>query len=140
MLTWKLPRYLRHGLAMSAIVIISGIWYLLDAQLDARAPYFPFLLVIVAVVFWCGRAPAILGAFLSLGISLLFAAANGLFAADIVEDAAFIFNAGGVFVIADAATRCRKKLIESEQRAEDRSAEATRIAEELNLQIERAKV
>lgn len=138
MLTWKLPRYLRHGVAMSAIVIISGIWYLLDAQFDARAPYFPFLLVIVAVVFWCGRAPAILGAFLSLGISLWFAAANGLFAADIVEAAAFILSAGGVIVIADAATRSRQKLIESEQRAEDRSAEATRIAEELNLLIDGA--
>ncbi|MBA4163518.1 MAG: PAS domain-containing sensor histidine kinase [Erythrobacter sp.] len=123
---------------MSAIVIISGIWYLLDAQFDARAPYFPFLLVIVAVVFWCGRAPAILGAFLSLGISLWFAAANGLFAADIVEAAAFILSAGGVIVIADAATRSRQKLIESEQRAEDRSAEATRIAEELNLLIDGA--
>src|SRR3546814_15167425 len=129
MLTWKLPRYLRHGLAMSAIVIISGIWYLLDAQLDARAPYFPFLLVIVAVVFWCGRAPAILGAFLSLGISLWFAAANGLFAADIVEAAAFILRAGGVIVLADAATRSRQPLIESEQRAEVRQDEARRVAQ-----------
>lgn len=138
MLTWKLPRYLRYGVATAAVLIVSGIWYLLDAGLWERAPYLPLLVVFVAVVFWCGRTPAILVAFLSLGIGLRFAASNGLVAAEIVEVAAFILSTAVVVALADAAARSHLRLMESDRRAEDRSAEAMRIAEELNLLIDGA--
>lgn len=138
MLTWKRSPYLRHGVAIAGVLLVSGMWPLAQTLFGKRAPFLPFLVVVIVALFWCGRAPAILAAFLSLGIGLWFAAANGLGAEDISDTATFVLSAGIAIVLAGAAARSRQKAAESDQRADHRSGEATRIAEELNLLIDGA--
>lgn len=138
MLAWKCSHYLRHGVAMAGVLLVSATWHLLQASLEERAPFLPLLLVVFAALFWSGRVPAILAAFLSLGIGLWFAAANGLGVGDIFDAATFVLSAGSAIVLADVAARSRRQAAESDQRAEHRSGEAMRIAEELNLLIDGA--
>lgn len=139
MLTWKRSQYSRYIVAILAVFLVSGMWYLFEARLEGRSPFLPFLLVVLAVAFWCGRAPAILATFLSLGTSFYFVTPYGLGVGDIVDAGAFVLTAGGVMFIVDAAARARRQAAESDQRAEARSAEAMRIAEELNLLIDGAR-
>lgn len=115
------------------------MWHIFGPQVAGRNHFFLLLLVVLTVALWAGRKPAILATLLSLGIGIYFTASDGLSTGDLIDAVAFALAAGSIIVIADAAAHARRKAAESDRHAEFRSAEATRIAEELNLLIDGAR-
>lgn len=141
-LPWALarghPQYLRYGAAIAAVFITAGIRFLLHPWLLERARFLPFVWPILLVAVWCGRVPALLAVALSLCAGFYLFAPFGFSVGHLVEATVFVLSTGGIIALADSLARSRQAAVESDRRAESRSAEATRAAEELNLLIDGA--
>lgn len=136
---WERPAIVRLVLAMLLVLLVVAMRELLDPWLDQRAGFQLFGLAILATVLWCGRLAAVLATIVSTGFGLFFAREGGLDVTDMTQAAVFVATAGGIIVLADAAARLQKTVLASGTRADQRTLEAERLAEELGLLIDGAR-
>jgi two-component system sensor kinase FixL len=136
---WERPVIVRYGLAVFFVLLVTAARQLLDPWLGPPAGFELFGLGIVATVLWCGRAPAALATLLSVGIGLFSLRHDGLHLSEVIQAALFVLTAGGIIVLASAVTRLRQTVAASGTRADPRTHEAERLAEELGLLIDGAR-
>jgi len=121
----------RYGFAILAVLVTAAGRLALSPLLGERAPFLPFVLAILATVFWSGTAAAVLSVALSLLFGAYFSGLADLNAGDWLEPIIFLLTSTGIIAIAVAVERAQGTALASDRRA-------TLIAEELNLLIDGA--
>jgi two-component system sensor kinase FixL len=133
------PAWFRYTEAVLLVLLAAAVRQLLDPWLGQSAGFQLLGLAVLATVLRCGRLPAVLATILSLGFGLHFARAGGFDVSDIAQAAVFLLTASGIILLAGAAARLHRSAIASSRMADQRSAEAEHLAEELGLLIDGAR-
>lgn len=136
---WRWSPVARYGAAALIVLLIAGLRLTLDPWLGERASFLPFVFAIMGIVLWCGAGPAILASMMSLAAGLAFADTHQLGLGSEIEAGLFLVEALAIIVLGEAVNRSQRRAAESDQIAALRAAEASSVAEELNLLIDGAQ-
>lgn len=136
---WRWSPVARYGAAALIILLIAGLRLTLDPWLGERASFLPFVFAIMGIVLWCGAGPAILASMMSLAAGLAFADTHQLGLGSEIEAGLFLVEALAIIVLGEAVNRSQRRAADSDQIAALRAAEASSVAEELNLLIDGAQ-
>jgi len=134
---WERTPFLRYAEAVLLVLVTAGARQLLEPWLGHRAEFLLYALAILAAVLRCGQLPALAAMIFALG--LYFLRMGSLQFEEIAEAAVFVLTAGGIIVLVGALARSHRGGLTSGNRAEVRSLEAQRLAEELGLLIDGAR-
>lgn len=123
-----------------ALVTAAGLLrYALAPWLGDALPFLLFAPAILAAALLAGPTAASIAVFPSLALGLYFSGFGGGDMQELVEGIVFLLTAGGIIALSAGFELTRRRLRESDRRAEHSNAEAALVAEELNLLIDGAQ-
>ncbi len=129
----------RLACALALAAAAALLRYALEPWLAGNAAFLLFAPAILAAAVLAGPLAASIATAPALLIGLYFAGYRGDRTPNLVEAAVFLLTAGGIVALSQAFERMRKRMHESDRHAAQRDAEATLVAEELNLLIDGAE-
>ncbi|KQX23576.1 PAS domain-containing sensor histidine kinase [Sphingomonas sp. Root50] len=128
----------RIGVALALVGLTAALRYAAQPWLGDHAAFLPFALPILLASIWAGPVAGTVAAAIALPIGIHFANIHGFAMSALVETGIFALTASGIIILAGAVNRSRNRALANDARAEQRSKEASAIAEELNLLIDGA--
>lgn len=136
---WERSAVFRFGFAAAMVLLVGALRVTADPWLGDHVAFLPFMLPILVSALWCGRAAAGLGVAIALCFGIFLSHHGSFTTVNAAEAGIFLLTAGGIVLLAGAASRLYKNALESDRRAEQRGQETAQVAEELNLLIDAAE-
>ncbi|ARR57106.1 PAS domain-containing sensor histidine kinase [Rhizorhabdus wittichii DC-6] len=128
----------RSGVSLALVGATALLRFAMQPWLGDRAAFLPFAVPILVASIWAGPVTGTLTALAAAIIGSRFANIHGFGIGDAVEVATFIATAAAIILLAEMMQRSRSRALASDARADRRAAEASNLAEELNLLIDGA--
>lgn len=128
----------RTGVALALVGVTAALRYAAQPWLGDHAAFLPFTLPILLTSIWAGPVAGALAAAMALPFGVRFANIHGFDMSEFVEIGIFALTVSGIIALAERVNRSRDRALANDARAKQRSAEASAIAEELNLLIDGA--
>lgn len=133
----EMPLPLRLAVAVGVTAATALFHRLGQPWLGTGVTFLPYTLSILLIATWAGALAAALGTVLALMCTLILIGSKGpMLASDDVRAGLFVAIAAAIILLTSASRRARRLAEESDRRADQRAAEATTLAEELNLLID----
>lgn len=128
----------RLGLAVGVVAVTAALHHLARPWLGSGITFLPYTLSVLLIATWAGPLAASLGTVLAFLCSLFIVGGGpaAMATSDAVRAGLFLLIAAAIITLTHAGARSRRIAWESDRRAAQRAAEATTLAEELNLLID----